>query len=86
MIIRGKERERKGREKIGGGSFLKKAPSPEPPPAKTLTGGEAARKEFVPMQEYALEGIELGLHRARCFTVYGANAAFFQLFCWRSPD
>ncbi len=84
MIIRSKERE--GREKIGGGSFLKKAPSPEPPPAKTSAGGEAARKEFVPMQEYASEGIELVLHRARCFTVYGANAAFFQLFRWRAPD
>ena len=48
MIIRGKEREREGREKIGGGSFLKKAPSPEPPPfpfQRLSAGGEAVRQE-----------------------------------------
>ncbi|WP_302786029.1 hypothetical protein, partial [Bilophila wadsworthia] len=28
-----------------GGRFLKKAPSPVPPPSKTSTGGEAARQE-----------------------------------------
>lgn len=31
--------------RTGGGRLLKKAPSPGPPPAKTSTGGEAARQE-----------------------------------------
>ena len=32
--------------KARGGGFLQKAPSPGPPPAKILTGGEAARRKF----------------------------------------
>lgn len=51
----------------GGGSFLQKAPSSVPPPAKTSTGGEAARQKF--------RCVERKERAAHCF--------LYIFFCWR---
>ena len=62
-----------------GGHFLKKAPSPVPPPAKTSTGGEAARQE-----SYLLEkGKELFSEIFRVLSVLFNGALLgkgFQIF------